>query len=65
MTENDFIPTYIIVNPPEPIIPPMVNGDVCKIPSTKYSKSDRYYEKAITKRRKRNKNSKTHRRKWK
>lgn len=66
MNNDDLtLTTYTIVKPPEPVLPPMICADNSKMPlfSKHNGKCDRCHEKAILKRRKKNKNPKTHRRK--
>ncbi|OKZ28852.1 MAG: hypothetical protein BHV79_17830 [Bacteroides uniformis] len=57
--------TYTIIKLPELALSPMIYADNPKMPlfSKHNGKCDRCYEKAILKRRKKNKNPKTHRRK--
>lgn len=63
--EDDPNYTYKLVMPPEPDISPLICGDNSNRPlfSKHNGKCERCYEKAISKRRKKNKNPKTHRRK--
>lgn len=66
MESKDFEPVYKIVMPPEPVISPLIYADDSDILYSKHhGKCDRHYKKAIEKRRKKNKNPKTHRKKRK